>query len=214
MLRPYVPTPRPAVGPAPTQGIAPLPSDAWSALHPLQYAYARKTPRSTGPVAGAEQPRLEYPPRRRLPGGVATAQGLADRVDLAILPRALADRASDAALVAAIVAHAPAVLGLSLYTWNSERSLLIAARVRERLPNLIVIVGGPEVQAANRWILDHPAVDLAVIGEGEQTFAAILTTLAEQWKRQSALSTNQYSAFCILHSNRSPVSPTATRAAP
>ncbi len=122
----------------------------------------------------------------------ATAQGLAARVDLAILPRALADHAGDAALVAAIVAHAPDVLGLSLYTWNSERSLHIAARVRAQLPNLRVIVGGPEVQTDNSWVLAHPAVDLAVIGEGEQTFAAVLSALSAQ---PSALSVEQHSAF-------------------
>lgn len=106
----------------------------------------------------------------------AEARGL--DAEIAILPRAIADDAGDAALVEAIVAHAPHVLGLSLYTWNSERALAIAARARQRLPGLIVIAGGPEVQPDNAWVLEHPALDVAVVGEGEQTFAELLERLS------------------------------------
>src|SRR5690349_15092998 len=53
----------------------------------------------------------------------AQAQGLLDRVQIDILPREVADHAGDALLVDAIVAAQPEVLGISLYTWNSERSL-------------------------------------------------------------------------------------------
>lgn len=110
----------------------------------------------------------------------AHAQGLLERVQVDILPRALADHAGDAMLVEAIVARRPHVLGISLYTWNSERSLLLAERVRARLPGLLVLVGGPEVQRDNDWLLRHPAVDIAVIGEGEQTFSELLHYLAER----------------------------------
>ena len=110
----------------------------------------------------------------------AHAQGLLDRVAIEILPRSLADRAGDAMLVAAIAQDAPDVLGISLYTWNSERSLAIAQRVKTQLPHLIVVVGGPEVQHDNAWVLEHPGVDVAVIGEGEQTFAELLGIFAEK----------------------------------
>jgi radical SAM superfamily enzyme YgiQ (UPF0313 family) len=115
----------------------------------------------------------------------AAAQGLLDVAEIEILPRALADHAGDALLVEAIVARQPDVLGLSLYTWNSERSLDIARRVKERLPRVCVVGGGPEVQRDNDWVLNHAAVDIAVLGEGEQTFAELLramTTDDEQAK--------------------------------
>ncbi|NJN16899.1 MAG: radical SAM protein [Oscillochloris sp.] len=126
----------------------------------------------------------------------AAAQGLDKQAHIHILPRVLSDFAGDAALVQAIVAHRPDVLGLSLYTWNSERSLHIAARVKIHLPNLCLIVGGPEVQADNHWVLSHPAVDIAVIGEGEQTFVAILRSLIAQRAESSSLGL-QPSAFAI-----------------
>ncbi|HMQ33909.1 MAG TPA: DUF4080 domain-containing protein, partial [Chloroflexaceae bacterium] len=109
----------------------------------------------------------------------AEARGLGERWALELLPRALADRAGDAALVEAIVARRPDLLALSLYTWNSERTLAVALRVKERLPGLIVVAGGPEVQADNGWLLGHSALDLAVIGEGEQTFAELLARIAD-----------------------------------
>ncbi|WP_161569167.1 B12-binding domain-containing radical SAM protein [Candidatus Oscillochloris fontis] len=104
----------------------------------------------------------------------AQAQGWAKRVRFNILPRSLVDHGGDAAVVAAIVAHAPDLLAFSLYSWNSERSLSIAQRVKEYLPHVVVVVGGPEVQPDNPWILHHPAVDLAVVGPGEATFVEIL----------------------------------------
>ncbi len=104
----------------------------------------------------------------------AFACGLLEHVAIELLPRSLADHAGDALLVDEIVARRPDVLGMSLYTWNSERSLDIARRVAERLPELRVVVGGPEVQRDNLWVLEHPAVTVAVIGEGEQTFAELL----------------------------------------
>ena len=104
----------------------------------------------------------------------AYAQGLEDSVTIEFLPRFLTDDAGDARLVQEIVGHRPDVLGVSLYTWNSERSLDIIRRVKEHLPELRVVVGGPEVQKDNPWILLHPAIDVAVIGEGEQTFVDVL----------------------------------------
>ncbi len=58
----------------------------------------------------------------------AREQGLADSVEITLLPRLLADYAGDALLVEQIVARRPDILGISLYTWNSERSLAITQR--------------------------------------------------------------------------------------
>ena len=38
-------------------------------------------------------------------------------------------------------------------------------------------MGGPEVQLDNPWVVEHAAVDIAVVGEGEQTFAELLQIL-------------------------------------
>ncbi len=108
----------------------------------------------------------------------AEAQGLGELAEIAMLPRVLLDSGGDAALLEAIVARRPDLLALSLYTWNSERSLALALRAKAALPDLLVVAGGPEVQADNQWLITHPALDLAALGEGEQTFAELLAALA------------------------------------
>jgi hypothetical protein len=113
----------------------------------------------------------------------ARARLAPELVTIEILPRAIADHAGDAALVAQIVARAPDVLGMSLYTWNSTRSLAVATRVRAAIPDIRIVVGGPEVQRDNPWVLWHDAVDVAVLGEGEHTFCELLAG----WTRRRAV---------------------------
>lgn len=72
----------------------------------------------------------------------------------------------------------PAVLGLSCYQWNWEYSLVLAQAVKDRYPACLIIMGGPQVPSrAQTFFQEYPHVDILVHGEGELTFAEILTTL-------------------------------------
>lgn len=88
-----------------------------------------------------------------------------------------ANTLGDRALVRAILARDPWMVGLTCYLWSVERSLWIAARLKEARPDLKIVVGGPEITADNGWVLANPAIDYAVIGEGEQTFSDLLAAL-------------------------------------
>jgi len=66
---------------------------------------------------------------------------------------------------------------MTLYVWNAQRSLFLAANIKRRAPETLVIVGGPEVTPDNRWVLEHPAVDAGVFGEGESRIARVLAAL-------------------------------------
>ena len=44
-------------------------------------------------------------------------------------------------------------------------------------PDIRILLGGPEITGDNRWVLEQAAIDLAVIGEGEQTFFDLLSAL-------------------------------------
>ncbi len=117
----------------------------------------------------------------------AHQQGLLDRVAIEIMPRQIADAGGDAYIVDEIVRRNPDVIGVSLYTWNSERSLAIVEQAKQLLPQTLVVVGGPEVQHDNAWIVEHPVVDVAVTGEGEQTFVALLRGLLDERDRNASL---------------------------
>ena len=69
----------------------------------------------------------------------------------------------------------PAVLGLSLLSWNARRSLKLARLVKARFPDCLIVAGGPEVPDEGlRFLRAHPEIDIAVHKEGEETFRLLL----------------------------------------
>ncbi len=107
----------------------------------------------------------------------AEQQGLGEHYHIDLLPTREANTRSDQGLVEAILARDPWMVGFTCYLWNIVRTLWVAQRLKERRPDLRVILGGPEITADNAWVLQHEAVDFAAIGEGEQTFAELLQAL-------------------------------------
>lgn len=107
----------------------------------------------------------------------ARRRGLEELYDIELFPPRLSNTLSDCGLVEEILSRDPWMVGFTCYLWNIDRTLWIASRLKERRPDLRIIVGGPEITADNAWVLQHPAIDFAAIGEGEQTFAELLTAL-------------------------------------
>ncbi|MEB2283584.1 MAG: radical SAM protein [Myxococcales bacterium] len=96
---------------------------------------------------------------------------------------AIVDRKSGgstlAAAVAEITALAPDVLGVSATTISVHNGARIAAAVKEKLPQVTTVVGGPHVSAVPQATLAaFPAFDYGVAGEGEVAFFALLDALA------------------------------------
>src|SRR3989338_3809742 len=68
------------------------------------------------------------------------------------------------------------VVGISTYVWNFELSRKIAAELKRRKPNILTIFGGPHVPEKRTpdFMSQNPFIDVAVAGEGERAFSAIL----------------------------------------
>ena len=98
---------------------------------------------------------------------------------LSILEQSAVDIYADRGLRQAVLHHSPSVLALTLYVWNVQRSLFLASKVKEELPDTKILVGGPEVTPDNAWVMHHPAVDAGVFGEGESRIQAVLEALLE-----------------------------------
>lgn len=69
------------------------------------------------------------------------------------------------------------IIGLACYIWNIEASLELVKLLKKVQPNAIIVLGGPEVSYQPEDLLQHDAVDYIILGEGEQTLAALLRAL-------------------------------------
>jgi hypothetical protein len=112
-------------------------------------------------------------------GVSARVHGLTSRLELDVVPPDVTDTHGDAQLADLVARDEPDFLGLSLYLWNVERSLHLAREVKKRSPRTKVIIGGPEVSADNPFVLTQEGFDIAVTGEAEDTFAALMDRLLE-----------------------------------
>lgn len=90
-------------------------------------------------------------------------QGLREPPD-ALLPRWRAAR--------------PQLLGLSCYAWNTPLLLHLAEQLAEELPELHIVLGGPDAAPRAETLLRrHPRVDAVALGEGEESLRALLRRL-------------------------------------
>lgn len=110
------------------------------------------------------------------------AEGIRD-VRVEILPESLASYLGDSALVDLLLSRKPDVVGFSVFSWNLERSMDVAAALKAAYGPRIVF-GGPEVTPDNRAARSEH-VDFTVCGEGEAVFRRLLTD-SDYWLRGTA----------------------------
>jgi radical SAM superfamily enzyme YgiQ (UPF0313 family) len=71
------------------------------------------------------------------------------------------------------------VVAFSCNIWNIEQILIISRRLKTLVPEMQIVLGGPEVSADPESILEkNPWVDFIVTGEGEVTFKEWLSVLS------------------------------------
>ena len=80
-------------------------------------------------------------------------------------------------------AFAPEIVGLQCnFTTERFRMLRLARRVKEELPEALLVVGGHDASRDPEWFL-HPAVDVVAVGDGEE----IMPALVQAWERGESL---------------------------
>ena len=72
------------------------------------------------------------------------------------------------------------VLALSLYAWSKDSLCKLAKLVKEKLPNIIIIAGGPDISIDphENFMKQHDFLDYAVYGDGEAAFGRLLDHIA------------------------------------
>ncbi|PJZ71504.1 B12-binding domain-containing radical SAM protein [Leptospira perolatii] len=111
----------------------------------------------------------------------ARTHGLEKRgLEIEVMDPTITDLEGDSQLADRIAKEEPEFVGFSLYLWNSERSLHLAREVKKRSPGTKILIGGPEVNPDNPFVLSETGYDIAVSGEAEQTFALLIDTLLKK----------------------------------
>ena len=83
----------------------------------------------------------------------------------------------------ALATEIPKILCLSNYLWNARLAMAFANRLKDLHPDMIVVLGGPNIPVApelrKQFMIENPAVDFYVKWEGERAFSEIYKALAE-----------------------------------
>jgi len=86
------------------------------------------------------------------------------------------DRAHES-ILHAVQRHRPAVVALSLYVWNVVACHQLAMMIRQLMPEVLVLAGGPEVADRAQFVESFPGFDVLVEGDGELPLRRILVAI-------------------------------------
>lgn len=84
------------------------------------------------------------------------------------------DELDNANLVQKILKAGAEAVAFTLCLWNVERSLRVAALLREKRPEIFLMAGGPEIAEDHPFLLEELVFNVLVTGEGEAVFPEIL----------------------------------------
>ncbi|MEO5352359.1 MAG: DUF4080 domain-containing protein [Magnetococcus sp. XQGC-1] len=76
-----------------------------------------------------------------------------------------------------LLLHAPRILGIGVYLWNVEACTRLVRILKSVRPELIVVLGGPEVSFESDAQAIVQAADYLICGEGEKAFYTLCRTL-------------------------------------
>lgn len=97
-------------------------------------------------------------------------------------------------VLAEIFHRSPDLLLFSTYIWNVSMVRSLAAEYRKLCPHTIIGAGGPEVTyESESFLLQNPAFDLVICGEGEETVRRLLAAAqaGEDWRALPGLTVRE-----------------------
>ncbi|WP_274309298.1 B12-binding domain-containing radical SAM protein [Solibacillus daqui] len=69
----------------------------------------------------------------------------------------------------------PDIVGFSCYIWNINETIAVIRMLKTVLPNVKIVLGGPEVSYdVHDWLRKHDEIDYIIMGEGEVSFKEML----------------------------------------
>ena len=83
-------------------------------------------------------------------------------------------------IISEIYNYNPDVLCFSCYIWNMDMINYITRHIKKIMPEVIIVLGGPEVSFETEELMkENDTIDIVVIGEGEDTFKELIKALKD-----------------------------------
>ncbi|GFK93956.1 Hopanoid C-3 methylase [Fundidesulfovibrio magnetotacticus] len=98
----------------------------------------------------------------------------------AVLLDTILERMNHAEVVRKALEIRPDVIGMTVYTPNLHDALALTRRLREALPGVPLVWGGPHADLFPNESLTHDCVDYLVLGEAEHTLPRFLDALEDR----------------------------------
>ncbi len=83
-------------------------------------------------------------------------------------------------ILESLMALRPKNLVFSVYIWNVEKTMALVTMIKDRFPDVNIIVGGPEVSYDVDHFMDSFPIDYLISGEGEIALKQLLDCLATE----------------------------------
>lgn len=79
-----------------------------------------------------------------------------------------------------IVKRKPDIVACSVYVWNVDYQFKLMEKIRELLPECIIVAGGPQLSAHKEkdFFDKHPYVDYVCYGDGEEAFQLLIDRIS------------------------------------
>jgi len=110
----------------------------------------------------------------------------------------------------AVLAHEPRIVGFGVYIWNVEQTTTVIGLLKRIRPDLIVIIGGPEVSYETDGQAIVALADHVITGEADVKFAEVCRALLNDEGGSTVETASSFelsSSFAIRHSSLPKVIP-------
>lgn len=100
----------------------------------------------------------------------------------------------------AVLAHQPRIVGFGVYIWNVEQTTAVIGLLKRIRPDLIVVIGGPEVSYETEGQEIVALADHVITGEADVKFAEVCRALLNDEARQTKVIASELPALATLAS--------------
>lgn len=76
-----------------------------------------------------------------------------------------------------LLACNPDIIGIGVYIWSVKQTLVLVEELKRLKPELIIILGGPEISYEPEYFLNNWQIDYTISGDGEFAFRDLLYAL-------------------------------------